>query len=126
MFTAAYLFAWLRAFAFTQFIEVSIYTRLVPTTRLRAFAASALTHPWVWFVFPLLGRSEWVTPWFSLPMPKLAYGNWAVLAELFAWLVETCWLRRYVPWRRALAMSFVANFASLSLGLLCRALTGYP
>jgi hypothetical protein len=105
----AALQAWLLAFAFTQAVEIPIYRRAGAPLWV-AFAASALTHPVVWFVFPLLDL-----PWL-----------WMVLcAELFAWLAEAAWLRWHGV-RRPLWWSLLANGASLSLGLLARRWLGVP
>lgn len=124
--------AWLLAFLFTQAVEVPLYLALLrPPPRLRAllpgellparplgraralavaFGASALTHPLVWFAFPLV------------PAP---YELQVVLAEAFAVLAEAWWLSRWgAPW--PLAWSLLANGASLGLGLASRALWGAP
>jgi hypothetical protein len=137
--------AWLSAFALTQLVEIPIYTRairardtvsrapentnprrpaadaiptlsprlripLLATRVARAFLPSALTHPLVWFAFPRL---------------PLAYLPMVVCAELFAFFAEAALLRALrVP--RALAWSFLANAASLGVGLLLRALVGWP
>jgi hypothetical protein len=110
---------WLTAFAVTQIVEVPIYL-LAQRNRRRsvlarlavAFAASALTHPIVWFVVPAVwrGRSYWLMVAFS---------------EAFAVLAEALWLSRFrVP--RALAWSLAANGASVTVGLGLRAITGWP
>jgi hypothetical protein len=70
MLERAYLLAWLRAFLFTQLVEMPVYLVLLPVSRARAFAASAVTHPFVWFVFPLLA-------YVGLP-----YDAWSWLSEL--------------------------------------------
>ena len=120
---------WLWAFLFTQAVEVPLYTlALRPPAWLRArigtpaaapplltalalaFAASLITHPFVWFAFPLL------------PAP---YEVQVVCAEAFAVLVEAGWLRAF-GLRHALVWSLLANGASLGLGLLSRALFGVP
>jgi hypothetical protein len=101
--------AWLVAFAFTQAVEVPLYLRVTGSWRV-AFTASALTHPVVWFIFPLL---------------PLGYWSMVGLAELFAVLVEAAWLRAHgVP--RAVLWSFVANAASAMTGLLLRQVFGAP
>jgi hypothetical protein len=104
---------WLSAFVFTQVVEVPIYRRALGGRTLVAFGASAITHPFVWFVFPRLH----VAPWICL-----------TAAESFAVLVEASWIWlfgvRGVP--RCLGWSLVANGASLSLGMVCRALFGWP
>jgi hypothetical protein len=111
----AYVLAWLRAFAVTQLVEVPVYTRVCRATRAQAFGASLVTHPILWFViFPHLHAS---------------YLGKCVAGELFAWLVEAAYLRalRIEPrWPRALLCSLAANGASVAVGLLLRALTGYP
>ena len=133
--------AWLSAFTLTQLIEIPFYIRACrgrnmdspaaenpiltihpssanPTlaTQIRApqlalaFLPSALTHPLVWFVFPRL---------------PLSYVPMVVCAELFAVGAEAALLHALrVP--RALAWSLVANAASLGIGLLLRALVGWP
>jgi hypothetical protein len=94
---------WLGAFALTQAIEMPIYARVVPAPHrwLKAFGASALTHPIVWWMFPRVLPWEW----------------WAMaLAELFAFSVEAAYLVRLRA-RRPLLWSLVANAASCGAGL---------
>jgi hypothetical protein len=105
--------AWLRAFLFTQLIEVPIYMRGLRCSPLVAFGASALTHPVVWFVF---FSPRWPIGY----LPKL------IAAELFAWLVEGAYFRLAFGKTRAWRWSLVANAASLTLGLLSRRLFGAP
>jgi hypothetical protein len=112
---ASDLVAWAKAFAFTELVEMPIYRSLVPSGWGAAFAASALTHPFVWFVFPWLGRElglEWTVT--------------ALASELFAFAVEAAFFRRVckVSWRRAALVSLLANAASLALGLTVRATLG--
>lgn len=104
--------AWLLAFTFTQLVEVPLYVRLLGVAPLRAFGASALTHPLVWFV--LVPR---------LPFVYLAN---AALAELFAIGVEALYFARSFGPKRAVSASLVANLASVTLGLTSRALLGAP
>ncbi len=100
---------WLFAFVLTQAIEVPIYRRATGSLWV-AFAASALTHPVVWFAFPLLPLGYW-------PM--------VVLAEVFAVTVEAWWLWRHrTP--HPLRWSLLANACSATLGLVCRACFGVP
>lgn len=115
--TAAYLHAWLRAFAFTQIVEVPIYRRMLGVSYGRAFTASAITHPVVWFVFPSVGSALGV-----------GYLGYAILAELFAWLVEAFYFARVarIPLRRSLLVSLCANAASVALALIGRSLFGAP
>lgn len=112
MFTADYVHAWLFAFAFTQIVEVPIYRRLFRCSLLRAFGASALTHPVVWFVI--------------FPHWDATYVVKSIGAELFAWSVESAYFAWTVGLRRAVAGAFVANAASVGLGLLSRSLFGVP
>jgi hypothetical protein len=94
---------WLRAFLFTQLVEVPIYRYGLRTSLLRAFGASAITHPIVWWV-----HAHWAAPW--------AVRTTAV--ELFAVLVEAIWFAVTYGMRRGLFWSTIANAASLGLGLL--------
>jgi hypothetical protein len=105
---------WPIAFALTQLLEMPVYwwgTRnsdLSPGMRLAVgFGASALTHPFVWFVFPVL--------------MVYSYGLFFVVAESFAFIAEALYLRAFGvanPWRLALA----ANAFSATIGLLLQAL----
>jgi hypothetical protein len=105
------ILAWLEAFAFTQLVEVPVYMRGLGCSPWRAFGASALTHPVVWFLFGHPG----------LPGP---YWARVAAAEVFACLAEAAYFRRWGA-RRALGWSLVANAASLALGLASRALFGF-
>jgi hypothetical protein len=105
--------AWLRAFLFTQLVEVPIYMRGAGCSLPVAFGASLLTHPVVWFVF------------FS-PRWNAGYTTRTVAAELFACLAEAAYLRFLAKRPRALLWSLGANAASLGLGLLSRSLFGVP
>jgi hypothetical protein len=99
--------AWLAAFAFTQLVEVPIYAPAFRTKRvLKAFGASAITHPVVWWVIPRLWPDAWGGYWGTV-----------VVAETFAVVVEAAYLvvlgvrpRWAVPW------SLAANGASCGLG----------
>jgi hypothetical protein len=104
--------AWLVAFLFTQVVEVPLYLRAGARWHV-ALLASTLTHPVVWFGFPLLYR------W------GVGYWGMAVLAEAFAVGVEAVWLSARGV-RRALRWSLLANVASVTLGLLSRELFGWP
>jgi hypothetical protein len=104
------LWGWLVAFFFTQVFELPIYWRVTKSLRV-SFLASALTHPIVWFVFPVLMR------W------GVGYVLMVALAEIFAVAVEAWWLRLNGvarPW----LWSFVANAFSATCGLVLRELTG--
>ena len=111
---------WIDAFALTEVIEAPIVVAALrsaaePRGWGRALAialgASALTHPVVWFAFPRL-----------VPEPY-----WAMLAtaEVFAVGAEALYLRGFkLP--RALETSLIANAASFGVGLVSRALLGWP
>lgn len=107
--------AWLVAFAFTQLVEVPIYSVGLRVRPLAAFGASAITHPIVWFVIcdPRWGLGYW---------PQVA------IAELFAWLVEAAYfgLGLKKGWKKGLLWSLLANAASFSAGMASRALIGAP
>jgi hypothetical protein len=107
--------AWLAAFAFTQAVEVPLYTWALRRRRvaaLWAFGASALTHPVVWFVMP------------QLSWPG-GYWGYVAAAETFAVGVEALYLRSLgVRW--PLLWALLANGASASLGLASRAWFGWP
>ena len=105
------LSGWVRAFALTQIVEMPIYRVGLRVSWLRCFAASAITHPFVWFGFPRLAEAthmRWVLA--------------AVLAEIFAWGVEALffWRACKIPYKRAMLMSLVANGASVAMGLFLR------
>lgn len=108
---------WLRAFVFTQIIEAPIYRRMLGVSWGRALAPTAITHPIVWFVFPLLRRVGF------------DYVTMIVFAELFAWFVEGVFLANTKPLvsrKKAFLASLVANGTSVLLGFACRALFGVP
>lgn len=110
----AYLLAWLRAFVFTQAIEMPVYRATLRAPWVRAFGASAVTHPVVWFFF------------FHPDFPLHDYDTRVVLAESFAVLAETAWFTGLRgPWR-AFGASLLANGASAGLGMLTRRLWGVP
>ena len=111
-----YVLAWLQSFLFTQVVEVPVYMQALPGGRWRAgliaFGASSLTHPVVWFVFPVMLRRDWLRV--------------TVFSELFSFGVEAVYMCIWLkPWKAG-AVSLVANGASLGLGLLSRHLFGVP
>ncbi len=104
---------WLYAFVYTQVIEMPIYRRGLGVKWPVAFGASALTHPIVWFVFPLLPLPWW-------PMIALAEA-FAVAAEaLYFWMLGSRGGFRALKW------SLIANGASFGLGLLSTWVFGWP
>ncbi len=108
------LWGWLVAFFFTQLFEMPIYWAATRSLRV-AFLASAMTHPIVWFVFPLSMEHG------------LSYGWMVVFAELFAVTAEAAWLM-FNGMKRgpALLWSLGANTFSATLGFVLRALVGFP
>ena len=115
-----WLIPWLSAFALTQAVEMPIYVRALregptidrlPKALAIAFAASALTHPIVWFVMPRLIPDNWLTM--------------VIVAELFAITAEAAWMRSFkLP--RALAWAGFANAASVLVGIVSRSLFAWP
>ena len=120
--------AWLAAFLFTELVETPIYTRALRDARegvrddeaaqatlaraiAIAFAASALTHPIVWFVMPRLIPGDYLTM--------------VAIAEAFAVLAEAAWMRAF-GLRRALLWALFANASSLCIGLILRRTFGWP
>jgi hypothetical protein len=121
--TRAYVHAWLSAFLLTELVEAPVYRVFARTSWTVALVASAITHPFVWFVFPFLGL-ELDLPWAAT----------ATVSELFAWIVEAAWLvlagrRGFAPPTsspRALVVSLVANAASVAVGFVTRSFFDWP
>jgi hypothetical protein len=108
----ALLGPWLRSFLLTLVLEVPVFVLLArgiaPPLRaaLAAAAGSCVTHPLLWFAWPLVVSD---------------YTRYIVSGELLAALAESvvfCALARPVPWSRALAASFIANASSYGVGLV--------
>ena len=121
---------WLVAFAFTQLVEMPIYMRALRGRPGVAFGASAITHPFVWFVIP----AAWTRIYLAMigldsrlmiASPVARYIALTVLAETFAVIVEAIYLRAF-GLRRALWWSLEANAASVGLGLILRSMFGWP
>jgi hypothetical protein len=112
--TLPYVFAWLRALAFTQIIEAPITRRMLGVSWWKALAPSFVTHPFVWFAFPRLADRG------------VPYAAWVAVAEITVWVVEAAMLARLAraPWTRAALASLVANGVSLSFGLVANELFG--
>lgn len=102
--------AWFLAFVVTQVVEVPIWMRAFGGRPWIAFAASALTHPIVWFVLPQLGLSHWI---------------YVGVAEGYAVIVEAVWAGRFGV-KRPLAWSVLANGLSFGIGMLLRHTVGWP
>lgn len=104
------LLPWLRAFALTQVMEMPVYALAQkgrPWWRrlLVGFMASAITHPFVWFLFPAL-----------LPT-RGDYWTMVALAETFALFAEAAWMATNGV-RYALLWSLAANATSFCTGML--------
>ena len=96
---------WLRAFVFTQVVEIPVYRKLLGVRFWYAFGASAITHPIVWAVF--------VRRVFLLP-----YSTRVVLAETFAVVAEAIYFHIVTRSWRAWPVSLLANALSFGLGLI--------
>jgi hypothetical protein len=103
---------WAIHFALTQAVELPIYAAGCPAWPIWrriavGFGASALTHPWLWFVLP------------PLLLGHIRYGVYLALVEPMIALVEAFYLAGMgLPLRRAFLLSMLANAASLTAGLL--------
>ncbi|GAB5541451.1 MAG: hypothetical protein RLO52_18715 [Sandaracinaceae bacterium] len=119
--------SWIRAFLLTQMIEIPIHAQapgLALPWRRRlavAFAASAMTHPMVWFVIPglvfeLRPTGDYATNWWIH----------VAISEVFAVVAEGLWLSAFgVRLPKALAWSLFANLVSFSAGLFCYEVLGW-
>ncbi|MCO4771500.1 MAG: hypothetical protein KDA24_15820 [Deltaproteobacteria bacterium] len=109
---------WLVAFAFTQVVEVPVWAAAL-TGRPWAhriglgFLASALTHPFVWFLFPPLVK------------PHLGWWGYLAVAETFAVLAEAALMKK-LGVSDALLWALLANGLSAGLGFTFRQLFGWP
>ncbi len=104
---------WLLAFGLTQLVEAPLYRWAAGASWTAALTASTLTHPVVWFVFPLLLH----TGFDYVPM--------VAAAELFAVVIEALWLQRCRVSHPA-RWSVIANASSLCVGLGLRYAWGWP
>jgi hypothetical protein len=118
----SYLSAWARAFLLTLLVELASATPLLGrfaksesvARRLAAVSvANVASHPAVWFVIPVITGG-------GMPMLIVAE-SWAVLCEVFVYRVIFKQLRLL----DALALSLLANAASLGIGLLIRHTLGW-
>ncbi len=101
------------AYALTVLIETAALYAILrkeydsPLIIRNSLVANTLTHPLVWFAFPLL--------W-----PKIGWAATTASAELFAFAIETVCYRFLFPkleWRKAAVASFLCNALSFSAGL---------
>lgn len=129
---------WFWSFAFTQLVEVPIYLRALggrdrvpvlpwPQRVGLAFLASALTHPYVWFVLFAVFYSGAIDDltWRWPGLDAHRYTIYFLCAESFAVGVEALLLRA-CGLRRAFLWALLANASSAGLGFLSRALFGWP
>jgi len=119
---------WLEAFLLTQLIEISVGLALLKLLSDRShppelqrrprlellslFAASAITHPPLWFALPELCRAL-----------KVSYMGYLALGESLVVLIEALWYLLTLPQLRGrpeLALCFAAllNLVSWGLGTL--------
>ncbi len=114
LFTQDYVLDWLRALVLTQAVEAPIYRFAGKVPWWAALLPSMLTHPFVWFAFPRLMEAG------------ASYTQMAAAAELFAWLVEAAFFRMALGMAlgRGLALSLLANGASVCAGLAIHELLG--
>jgi hypothetical protein len=101
---------WPLAFALTQAVELPFYAVGIERGSLArrllvGLGASALTHPWVWFVLP---------PYLQ---PALGYWGYVVTVELLVVATEAAYLTG-MGWdrRQALARAALANVTSAVAG----------
>ena len=123
--------AWAHAFLFTQAVEVPVYVlamrhaqragwserpRRLGYQVLLAFAASAITHPMVWYLIP------------NVVDPYRAYYEYVLIAETFAVVVEAFWFYScHVAWLgRSFVWALLANALSAGLGEASRSLFRWP
>jgi hypothetical protein len=104
---------WLRAFALTLIVEISVATPLLARVEQRiarriavVVVANLATHPLVWFLFPGLA--------FGRPARFALSEAWAVSAELAIYVLV--WPS--LPFRRAAIASLAANGASVAAGMV--------
>jgi hypothetical protein len=111
---------WLVAFALTQAIEAPIYVRGARARWAEALSASALTHPFVWFVIP------WLVDLVLIPRGVAPGERWFVMfavAETFAILAEGSYMK-WIGRPRPLLWSSIANATSVTVGLVIYELMG--
>jgi hypothetical protein len=114
---------WFQAFAFTLVVEIPLFIAVARLGRgagggprapvwrlaLAGAAGTCLTHPLLWFAWPLVVHD---------------YALYIASGEILIAVIESATffaLARPIPLPRAIAASFVANGASYGLGILLRA-----
>ncbi len=120
----ATLTPWLAAFTLTQAIEMPIYLAKPLRRRVAvAFGASALTHPIVWWVLPVLWLRVGLPSWTRgdllalQPAAVVAWAAFILYVEGFAVIVEGLYFK-LLGVRHPFRWSFIANLASYSVGAL--------
>ena len=103
------LHRWFQAYLLTILLETPVVVRLLrghTETRTAvelSVLASSLTHPLLWFAWrPLIDD----------------HTTYVLTGEALVMLAETCVYRKVTTWRRAFAVSVVANCTSWALGYL--------
>jgi hypothetical protein len=112
-----YLFLFFQALVLTVSIECIVALVLqkyagprlklkTPPQRLLGIVAlaSVFTLPYIWFVAPELIKNRWI---------------FGISAEIFAFIMEAVWyfLALKISAKHALALSFITNLASFTIGL---------
>ena len=120
---------WGFAFLFTQIVEVPIYTRGLRVGPLKAFGASALTHPVVWFVIPSIWSAlyRWAAPpggHFVLSATA-QYWCYGALAEGFAVAAEAAYFH-VLGAKKTIRWALAANVVSALIGQASSYLFGWP
>ena len=120
MLSAVYLAAWLRAFVFTQIVEVLVYHVGFKVRPLKAFGASAITHPFVsWF----FNEVAWAVT--RDHHPNAYFAVYVLTAETFAYGIEALYLHA-LGVKRPWLWSIAANSTSLGLGFVSTWLLHMP
>jgi len=109
---ASTLLSWALAFVVTQIVEVPIWMRAfrAPLRFVKAFGATAITHPLLWFVLTPRWRGE--------------YWTMVLFGEALVVLVEAAYAR-FLGARAPLLFSLVANAASAAVGIAVYAALGW-
>jgi hypothetical protein len=130
LWTSEYLLRWVVAFAITQGVECPIYVRVFRLSLGRAFLPSAVTHPVVCFVMPLVwdAIARAVQQRVGPLSDELYFLGYGVIAEGFAFSAESFYFARIcgLGTRRGILCAVVGNAASGLVGLIASWLTGWP
>ena len=110
---------WMRAFVLTVIVEGAVAHPLLgrahPSMRrlVAVLIANTFSHPIAWFLVPITGAHGLVL--------LLLIELWALASEAAVYRLSL----PNTPWSRALAVSAIANGASLGTGAILRANTDY-